>query len=183
MSIIIPVVSSIRRKYIPVGFLDKDTIILNSAHVMYNVEPWIFSILSSLIHNIWIKIVCGKLRNDYRYSSTIGYNNFPLTKISKNLKEELTLSAFAIIEEREKHSDKTLAQLYIKDKMPDGLKEAHHLNDLAVEKCYRPNPFTHDDERLQYLFSLYEKMIEIENSEGTLFAEAAQKKRKRRVDA
>ena len=98
-------------------------------------------------------------------------------------KEELGQMIFNVMEERERHSEKTLAQLYDPDKMPDGLKEAHRLNDLAVEKCYRATAFKHDDERLQYLFSLYEKMIELKNSEGTLFAEAAGKKRKRRVDA
>ena len=154
-----------------------------SAQVIYDPEVFVFSILNSRIHLLWVKIIGGKQGLSIRYSPSICYNTFPFPKISKNKKEELNQLTFNILEEREKHSDKTLAQLYDPDKMPEGLKEAHRLNDLAVERCYRPTPFNNDDERLQYLFSLYEKMIEIENSEGTLFAEAAQKKRKRRIDA
>ena len=75
-----------------------------------------------------------------------------------------------IIDERLKHSEKTLAQLYDPDKMPEGLKEAHHQNDLAVERCYRSTPFSSDEERLEYLFKLYEKMIQEEKDKDTLFA-------------
>jgi len=82
------------------------------------------------------------------------------------------------LEEREKHSEKTLAQLYDPDKMPEGLREAHRLNDLAVERCYRNKPFENDEERLEYLFKLYEQMIEEERNRGTLFAEEKKKKSK-----
>ena len=78
-----------------------------------------------------------------------------------------------------KHSEKTLAQLYDPDKMPDGLKEAHHQNDLAVERCYRSTPFNSDKERLEYLFKLYEKMIQEEKDKDTLFAKE-KKTRKRK---
>jgi hypothetical protein len=181
--IIIPCTSSENRNYIPCGFFDNSFISLNSIQVIFDAEPWIFSILSSRIHVIWVKSIAGRLDNRIRYSCVVCWNNFPFPKISENSKQELLQCTFDILEEREKHSEKTISQLYDPDKMPDGLREAHHLNDLAVERCYRPNPFNHDEERLKYLFSLYEKMIEIENSEGTLFAEAAGKKRKRRVDA
>jgi len=181
--LIIPQTTSENREYVPIGFLEKDIVVQQSAQVIYDPEVFVFSILNSRIHLLWVKIIGGKQGLSIRYSPSICYNTFPFPKISKNKKEELNQLTFNILEEREKHSDKTLAQLYDPDKMPEGLKEAHRLNDLAVERCYRPTPFNNDDERLQYLFSLYEKMIEIENSEGTLFAEAAQKKRKRRIDA
>ena len=84
----------------------------------------------------------------------------------------------AIIDERLKHSEKTLAQLYDPNKMPKGLREAHHQNDLAVERCYRSTPFNSDEERLEYLFKLYEKMIQEEKDKDTLFAK--QKKTRKR---
>jgi hypothetical protein len=118
------------------------------------------------------------MRNDYQYSVQLTYNTFPFPSISKQRKEELTQSAFRIIDERQKYSEKTLAELYDPDKMPDGLREAHHQNDIAVERCYRSTPFTSDEERLEYLFKLYEKMIQEEKEQGTLFA--AEKKTKKK---
>ena len=84
-----------------------------------------------------------------------------------------------ILDERLKHSEKILAQLYDPDKMPEGLREAHHQNDLAVERCYRSTPFSSDEERLEYLFKLYEKMIQEEKDNGSLFAKE-KKTRKRK---
>ena len=110
------------------------------------------------------------MRADYRYNTTLCYNTFPFPNISKQRKEELTQSSLKLIDERLKYSEKTLAQLYDPDKMPEGLKEAHHQNDLAVERCYRSTPFNSDEERLEYLFKLYEKMIQEEKDSGTLFA-------------
>lgn len=83
------------------------------------------------------------------------------------------------MEEREAHSEKTLAQLYDPEKMPDGLREAHRQNDLAIERCYRDKPFESDEERLEYLFKLYEKMIEEEKNKGTLFEGAKKTKKKK----
>ena len=91
------------------------------------------------------------------------------------------MCTFRILEEREKHPEKTLAQLYDPDKMPEGLREAHHLNDLAVERCYRSKPFENDEERLEYLFKLYEQMIEEERNKGSLFpTETKTKKSKKK---
>jgi hypothetical protein len=167
--IVIPIVSSENREYIPIGYLKKDYIILSSANVIYDPEPFVFSILSSKIHNVWAKEVSGKLESRIRYSAGVCYNSFPFPKISKIQKNELENSAFKILEEREKHSEKTLAQLYDNDKMSEGLREAHHQNDLAVERCYRLKPFESDEERLEYLFKLYEQMIAKEKEQGTLF--------------
>jgi hypothetical protein len=120
---------------------------------------------------LWIKSIGGKFKTDYIFSSSICYNTFPFPNISESQKEELTQSVFRILEERENHSEKTLAQLYDPDKMPEGLREAHRLNDLAVERCYRSKPFETDEERLEYLFKLYEKMIAEEKAKDTLFQE------------
>jgi len=83
--------------------------------------------------------------------------------------------------ERENHSEKTLAQLYDPEKMPQGLREAHRLNDLAVERCYRSKPFETDEERLEYLFKLYEQMIAEEKQKGTLFQEEKKDKKARKT--
>ena len=157
-SIIIPIVSSERRKYIPMGFLDKEYIIPNSAQAIYDAEPWIFGIINSFMHNLWVKTVGGSLETRIRYSSVLCYNTFPFPNISQKQKDEITELVFAILDEREKHSQKTLAQLYDPDKMPEGLKKAHHNLDIAIEQCYRSKPFESDEERLEYLFKMYEEM-------------------------
>lgn len=175
--ILIPRVSSIRRNYIPLGFLNADTIISDSAQAIYDPETHIFSIINSTMHMVWVRVVAGRLKSDYRYSAVICYNTFPFPPISQSQKEELNQCVFRILEERENHSEKTLAQLYDPEKMPEGLREAHRLNDLAVERCYRSKPFESDEERLEYLFKLYEKMIGEEKEKGTLF-ETEKKKRK-----
>jgi hypothetical protein len=176
--IIVPSVSSERREYIPCGFLGADTVISNSAQVIYDAEPWLLSMLnSSRMHMVWVKSCGWKLEERIRYSKDIVYNTFPFPPISDKQKEELTMCTLRILDEREKHSEKTLAQLYDPDKMPDGLREAHRLNDLAVERCYRSRPFESDEERLEYLFRLYEQMIEEEKNKGTLFAVESKKKK------
>lgn len=177
--IVIPIVSSEKRRYIPVSFISNEYIVLNSALVIYDAEPYIFSILNSSIHIIWVKSFAGKLESRYRYSVGLCWYSFPFPPISYHRKEELTQSTFRILEEREKHPEKTLAELYDPDKMPEGLKEAHRLNDEAVERCYRSTPFHSDEERLEYLFKLYEKMIQEEKEKGTLF-EAEKKTRKKK---
>lgn len=169
-SIIIPQTGSEKRNYVPIGFLNAGTIISNAARAIYNTEPYIFSVVSSRMHIIWVKAVAGRLKTDMQYSNTLCYNTFPFPSISESQKEELTQCVFRILEERENHSEKTLAQLYDPDKMPEGLREAHRLNDLAVERCYRSKPFESDEERLEYLFKLYEKMIAEEKEKDTLFA-------------
>jgi hypothetical protein len=158
-SIIIPSVSSERRKYIPIGFLDESWIISNSAFVIYDAEPWVFGLISSNMHMTWVRAVAGKLESRLRYSSQLCYNTFPFPKINQKQKEQINLHVFEVLEEREKHSSKTMAQLYDPNKMPKGLKEAHHQLDLAIERCYRLKPFESDTERLEYLFKEYEKMI------------------------
>jgi len=177
-SILIPRVGSSRRKYIPCGFVTDNVIIGDSAQVVYDSDTYIFGILSSYLHILWVKAVAGYLKTDYRYSSVLCYNTFPFPPISESQKQELEKHVYRILEEREKHSEKTLAQLYDPDKMPEGLKEAHHQNDLAIERCYRSKPFESDEERLEYLFKMYEHMIEDEKNKGTLFAPIKKGKKK-----
>ncbi len=157
-SIIIPIVSSERREYLPIGFLDDRSIIPNSAQAIYEAEPWLFGLLASKMHMTWLKAVGGKLEERIRYSAEICYNTFPFPTISEKQKQIIQKQVYSILSEREKHPEKTMAQLYDPEKMPDGLRRAHNFNDLAIERCYRSKPFASDEERLEYLFKLYEKM-------------------------
>jgi hypothetical protein len=177
--IILPKVTSEKRQYLPVDFADSKAIALQTLQVIYDSDPFVFGLLSSKIHITWVKAVAGGMKTDIVYSNSLCYNSFPFPIISNQRKEELTQCTFRILEEREKHPEKTLAQLYDPNKMPEGLKEAHRLNDEAVERCYRSTSFNSDEERLEYLFKLYEKMIQEEKEKGTLF-EAEKKTRKKK---
>ena len=157
-SIIIPKVSSERRCYIPIGFVDKNTVISDLAFAIYNAEPWVFGVVTSRMHMVWVRAVAGRLKTDYRYSAELCYNTFPFPDITDKQKKNIEYYVNNILAEREKHSDKTMAELYDPDKMPQGLREAHHSLDLAIEKCYRSTPFENDEKRLEYLFKLYEIM-------------------------
>lgn len=163
--ILVPKVGSERREYIPIGYFDGTFLPSNTTKVIYNVQPWLFGIISSKMHIVWVKAVAGRLKTDMQYSNTLCYNTFPFPDITLKQKENLNLYVFAILDERAKHPEKTMAQLYDPDKMPKGLKQAHEELDRAVEQCYRLQPFTSDTERLEYLFKLYEEMTK----SGTLF--------------
>lgn len=157
-SIIIPRVSSERREYIPCGFLDSNTIISDSALAIYDAEPWVFGVVTSRMHMVWVRAVAGKLETRLRYSAELCYNTFPFPDITDKQKKNIEYYVNNILAEREKHSDKTMAELYDPDKMPQGLREAHHSLDIAIEKCYRSTPFESDEKRLEHLFKRYEIM-------------------------
>ncbi len=160
ISFIIPTVSSERRVYIPIGMVDSNDVIIAPNQAIYDPELYLFAIISSRIHMTWVRAVAGRLKTDYRYSSALCYNTFPFPEITKAQKTTLEDHVFNVLDEREKHPEKTMAELYDPDKMPDGLRQAHTDMDLAVEQCYRKQSFKSDEERLEYLFKLYEEMIE-----------------------
>lgn len=157
--ILIPRHSSENRNYVPLGYFDKSNVSADSCLIIATKDISLFGILTSKIHMVWIRNVGGKLEERLRYSAGLCYNTFPFPEITSKQKEQINLHVFEVLEEREKHSSKTMAQLYDPDKMPKGLKEAHHQLDLAIERCYRLKPFESDTERLEYLFKEYEKMI------------------------
>jgi type II restriction/modification system DNA methylase subunit YeeA len=157
-SIIVPAVSSESREYIPIGFLGENTVISNSAFAIYDAQLWLFGILTSKMHMAWVKAVGGRLKTDYRYSSTLCYNTFPFPKISEVKRTEIEQAAEDVLLARQYHTEKTLAEMYDPKKMPANLRQAHTLLDRLVESCYRPEPFHSDEERLEHLFALYEKM-------------------------
>lgn len=161
-SIIIPAVSSGRREYIPTGFVESNTVIYHSAFAIYNGDMLTFGIINSQIHILWAKKIGGKLKNDFRYSAQLCYNTFPFPKISEEKKKQIESAAEEVLLCREDYPDKTLADLYDPDKMPDNLRQAHHTLDLIVESCYQDKPFESDEERLECLFKLYEKMTKKE---------------------
>lgn len=165
-SVIFPRTTSERREYIPAGFVDKRTIVSDLASTIPYDSVYIFSVISSRMHMAWVRAVAGRLKTDYRYSSGLCYNTFPFPEISDDQKEDLEEHVFRVLHEREAHSEKTMAELYDPEKMPEGLRSAHHKMDLAVEKCYRSRPFKSDEERLEYLFNLYDEMTAVHSRKG-----------------
>jgi hypothetical protein len=157
-SIIVPSVSSERRQYIPMGYLGSDTVVSNLAYVVYDAKPWVFGLLTSRMHMVWARAVGGKMKTDYRYSNTIVYNNFPVPPLSDAAKERLTVAALRVLDVREYRCEKTLAELYDPDDMPDDLRAAHAEVDTLVDSLYSKHAYETDEERLSDLFTMYEAM-------------------------
>ncbi|MGP4982017.1 DNA methyltransferase [Glutamicibacter arilaitensis] len=157
-SIIVPSISSGRREYIPMGYLGPDTVISNKGFAVYDAEPWVFALLTSKNHMAWVNAVSGRMREDYQYSNTIVYNNFPVPSLSDAMKEMLTVAALRVLDVREYHCEKTLAELYDPDVMPQDLREAHAAVDALVDSIYSKKPYETDEQRLADLFALYEQM-------------------------
>ena len=156
--ILIPSSTSERREYIPMGYLEEGNIAANSCMVIGTRDISLFGLIMSRIHMVWVKTVGGRLKTDYRYSAQLCYNTFPFPKISSDKKAEIEQAAEEILVTREFYPEKTLAELYDPDKMPQDLREAHERLDDIVESCYPGYPFASDEARLECLFKLYEKM-------------------------
>lgn len=161
-----PKVSSVRRDYIPVGYLNADTIINASAFGVYDAEPWVLALLTSRAHVAWTGAVGGRMREDYQYSNTIVYNNFPAPSLTDALKEELTVAALRVLDVREYHCEKTLAELYDPDLMPADLRQAHGEVDALVDSLYSKKPYETDEQRLSDLFAKYEAMTADKQASG-----------------
>ena len=157
-ALVVPVVSSERREYIPMGFVPEGTVVYYSAFAVYNATAVDFGIISSRIHILWTKATSGKLESRIRYSAQLCYNTFPFPRISDEKKQEIEAAAEDVLITREYYPEKTLAELYDPDKMPQDLREAHAKLDDIVESCYPGYPFASDEARLECLFKLYEKM-------------------------
>ena len=159
-SIIVPRHSSENRYYIPIGYFEENeqVVIPDSAFAVYDAELWLFAVLTSKMHNIWVRAVGGALETRIRYSATLCYNTFPFPKISAEQKERLKDCAWEVLGARAEHTEMTLGEMYNPETMPVDLRLAHQALDAAIERCYRPEPFTSDEERLEYLFKLYERM-------------------------
>ena len=155
---IVPRVSSESREYLPVGLEPAGTIVSNLAFAIYDAPLWNLSLIASRLHLVWVGTVCGKMKTDFRYSNTLGWNTFPVPTLTEQNKADLTRCAEAILLAREAHFPDTIADLYDPDAMPDDLRAAHEHNDDVLERIYIGRRFRNDTERLEKLFEWYTKM-------------------------
>lgn len=159
--LIIPLTSSEGRRYVPIGFFPKEICVNNLVSIVPNATLFLFGILTSTMHNAWMRQVCGRLKSDYRYSNNLVYNNFPFPKSPTDKQiQKVEQTAQGILDARAKFPDATLADLYDPLTMPKELLDAHHANDVAVDLCYGRMRFNTDLERLEYLFALYRDYTE-----------------------
>ena len=167
--LVVPGVSSVRRDYIPLALYSPGTVISNKLFGVYGAEPWLFALLHSRTHMAWVRTVCGRLKSDFSYSNTIGYNAFPFPSLGKVQCADLSEQAHRILAARESWPDRSLAELYDPDKMPANLRAAHEANDELVDSLYRSKPFMSDADRMELLLAMYRDLV----------AEADEKKSKK----
>jgi hypothetical protein len=162
----LPRVSSVNRRYIPMKFLDSNIIAGDKVYTLEGATNYHFGILESIMHMSWMKYTAGRLKSDYSYSNSITYNNYPWPENpSDKQKQAVEDAAQAVLDAREQFPDSSLADLYNPNTMPPVLVKAHQQLDKSVDLCYRPQPFTTEAKRIEYLFELYEKYT------GGLFVE------------
>lgn len=157
---IVPRVSSESRYYLPCGYESHSSIVADAAFALYDAPLWNMALIASRLHLVWIATVCGKLKTDFRYSNTLGWNTFPIPTLTEKNKADLTRCAEEILLAREAHFPATIADLYNPDTMPDNLRAVHERNDEVLERIYIGRRFKNDTERLEKLFELYTKMTE-----------------------
>jgi hypothetical protein len=157
--LVVPEVSSERRQYAPIGWLEPPTIPSNLVRIMEGVSLSLFGILTSQMHMSWLRQIGGKLKSDYRYSIGLVYNTFPLPKASDAQLQKLEPLAQSILDARNTHQGSTLADLYDPDFMPSNLRKAHNALDKAVDKFYRKSGFASDSERVEHLLGMYEQIV------------------------
>jgi hypothetical protein len=156
--LVIPLTTTENRSYIPLGFFEKDNIVNNTVSVMPSANLYHFGVLSSLMHMAWVKYVCGRMKSDYRYSNDLVYNNFPWpgNATERNIKA-IEEASQIVLNTREEYKNSTLADLYNPIIMPPMLVKAHQQLDKVVDLSYRPQAFTSETNRIEYLFEQYEK--------------------------
>lgn len=161
-TLVVPRTSSETRQFLPAGVVDSSNVISSEAFAIFDGPFWQLALLFSRMHLLWIATVCGQLETRYRYSNVLGWNTFPVPKLTEQNKADLTRCAEDILLAREAHYPATIADLYeVKDgesKMPENLRHAHERNDTVLERIYIGRRFRNDTERLEKLFELYTKM-------------------------
>ena len=157
-TIVVPRVSSENRDFLPVGLVRGGTIIGDRNFALYDAPLWNMALIASRLHWVWIGTVCVRMRTDFSYSNTLGWNTFPVPKLTEKNKEDLTHCAEDILLAREAHFPATIADLYDPEAMPEDLRHAHDRNDEVLERIYIGRRFKNDTERLEKLFELYTKM-------------------------
>lgn len=154
--VLVPRHSSAARPFLPVSFWERGAIVADGAFALFDPPLWSFALLISRVHLVWIGTVCGKIKADFRYSSTLGWNTFPIPTLTQQNKSDLTRCAEEVLLAREAHFPATIADLY--EDMPENLRLAHERNDEVLERIYIGRKFRNDTERLEKLFDLYTKM-------------------------
>ena len=172
--LVIPEVSSERRDYIPIAWLEPPVIPSNKIRILPNATLWQFGLLTSTMHMAWVRNIGGRLKSDFSYGIGIIYNTFPMPPVPAERLQRLEPYADAVLTARAAHPNATLADLYDPDLMPVELRRAHRALDGAVDKLYRRSPFSSDRERVEHLLGLYEKMM------VPLAASATPRRRRRR---
>ncbi len=157
--IMMPRVSSERRKYVPFGYMSKDVVLSDLCFSMPNATLYHFGVLTSQMHMAWMRYTCGRLKGDYRYSKDIVYNNFPWADASEAEQDKIATLAQAVLDARAQYPDSSLADLYDPLTMPPSLRRAHTKLDKAVDGLYRKAAFASDSERVELLFGLYEGLV------------------------
>lgn len=156
--IVIPVVSSERRRYIPMCFMPTGNVYTNALFYIDDANMYLFGILTSNVHMAWMRVVCGRLKSDYRYSNDIVYNNFPIPTVTDEQKARIEQTAQAILDARAKYPDCSLADLYDEVTMPPELRRAHQENDRAVMAAYGFSTKMTESECVAELFKLYQSL-------------------------
>ena len=157
--LLIPRVSSEKRCYIPIGYVSHTIIASDAVQIIPNATLFEFGILTSLAHNAWMRVVCGRLKSDYRYSNDIVYNNFPWPKPTEKQKAKIEQTAQAILDVRAKYPESSLADLYDERAMPADLRKAHQANDKAVMAAYGFDLKMTENEVVAELFRMYKELI------------------------
>ncbi|MGZ0071780.1 class I SAM-dependent DNA methyltransferase [Sphingobium limneticum] len=165
-TLLVAKVSSESREFLPVDIASARTIVSDNAFALYDAPLWTMALIASRLHLVWIATVCGKLETRYRYSNTLGWNTFPIPRLTEQDKTDLTRTAENIVLAREAHFPASIAELYDPEKMPDDLRRAHDENDEVLERIYIGRRFRNDTERLEKLFDLYTKMTANAASKG-----------------
>jgi hypothetical protein len=158
--IAVPAISSENRDYLPCGLLPPNAIVSNKCYALLDAPLWNMALVASRVHWVWIGTVCVRMRTDFSYSNTLGWNTFPIPPLTDKNKADLTRCAEDILLAREAHFPATIADLYDPEHMPADLREAHERNDEVLERIYIGRRFRNDTERLEKLFELYTKMTE-----------------------
>ena len=157
-SIIVPVVSSAARRYIPMSFMPAGSVFTNALFYVDHADIYLFGILTSSTHMAWTNIICGRLKSDYRYSNSIVYNNFPFPAITPEQKAKIEFTAQGILNARALYPDSSLADLYDEISMPIELRKAHKLNDAAVMEAYGFRKDMTEPEIVAELFKMYQNL-------------------------
>ena len=157
--LVIPEVSSIRREYVPIGWLEPPSLPSGKTRFIENATIGLFAILTSQMHMSWVRHIGGRVKSDYSYSGKIDYNAYPWPTLTDREHKALEELGGAVLAARAGYPDATLADLYDPNAMPTNLRKAHRALDVAVDRLYRSAPFGSDRERVEHLFGLYEGMV------------------------